>query len=67
MDAAKLKQVEERAKGMHESLVIGSRIFESQKIRSEFVKAGDVADAICNYCKGVETDLVIVGGRGMGH
>ncbi len=67
MGAAKLNQVEERAKGMHESLVIGSRIFESQKIRPEFMKADDVADAICNYCKDVETDLVIVGGKGMGH
>jgi hypothetical protein len=51
MDAAKLNQVEERAKGKHESLVIGSRIFESQKIRPEFMKACDVADAICTIAK----------------
>ncbi len=66
MDAAKLKQVEERVRSMHESLVIGSRIFESRKIRSEFIQADDVADAICNYCKEVKADLVIVGRRGMG-
>lgn len=66
LDATKLRKVEERARGMHESLVLGIRILESQKVRSEFINAEDVADAICNYCKEVEADLVIVGRRGMG-
>lgn len=66
IDATKLRKTEEKVRGMHESLVMGSRIFESQKVRSEFIKADDAADAICNYCKQVEADLVIVGRRGMG-
>jgi hypothetical protein len=51
---------------MHESLVIISRIFESRKIRFEFMKADDVADVLCNSCKEVEANLVIMGRRRMG-
>ena len=66
IDATKLKEVEGRAREMHERLVLGGGIFISQKVRSEFIKGDDVADAICEYCKRVDADLVIVGRRGMG-
>ena len=66
IDLTKMKMMEGRARSMHESLVVGEGLFVSQKIRSEFIKADDAADAICDYCRTVGSDLVIVGRRGMG-
>ena len=67
IDHARLQQAEREAKSLHEALVVNSNMFTFQsKVRSEFVRSDDVADAICEYCKKVDADLVIVGRRGLG-
>jgi nucleotide-binding universal stress UspA family protein len=67
IDHARLQQAEGETKSLHEALVVNSNMFTFQsKVRSEFVRSDDVADAICEYCKNVDADLVIVGRRGLG-
>jgi nucleotide-binding universal stress UspA family protein len=67
IDHARLQQAEKETKNLHEELVVNSNMFTFQsKVRSEFARSDDVADAICEYCKNVDADLVIVGRRGLG-
>ncbi len=67
VDHRKLEQAEQAFRSLHEALVIKSGAFTFQKkIRSELVKADDVADAICDFCSANDADMVIVGRRGMG-
>lgn len=67
IDHAKMLQAEGDTKSAHEALVINSNMFSFQnKVKSEFIKSDDVADAVCEYCKNVDADLVIVGRRGIG-
>jgi nucleotide-binding universal stress UspA family protein len=67
VDYLKLQKVEGEAKGVHEALVVNSNLFTFQnRIKSEFLKSDDVADSICEYCRNVDADLVIVGRRGLG-
>lgn len=67
IDHARLQQAEGETKSLHEELVVKSNMFTFQsKVRSEFVKSDDVADAVCEYCKNAGADLVIVGRRGLG-
>lgn len=67
IDHGKLQKAEEEAKSLHESLVLGSNMFTFRnKIRSEIVRADDVADAICRYCAENNADIIIVGRRGLG-
>ncbi len=67
IDHQKLEKEKEETIRLHESLIVSSNIFSFQhKIRSEFVQSDDPAEAICDFCKEANTDLVIVGRRGMG-
>jgi len=67
IDHTKLQKVEGEARNVHEALTVRSNLFTFQnKLRSEFVKSDDVADAICDYCKRAGADLVIVDRRGVG-
>jgi nucleotide-binding universal stress UspA family protein len=67
IDHQKLSSAKEEATRFHEGLIVSSGIFTFQKkIRSEFIQAEDPADAICDFCKSADADLVIVGRRGMG-
>lgn len=67
IDHQKLSSAKEEARKFHESLIVGSGAFTfEKKIRSEFIQAEDPADAICDFCKSADADLVIVGRRGMG-
>jgi nucleotide-binding universal stress UspA family protein len=67
IDYLKLQKIEGEAKGVHEALVVNSNLFTFQnRIKSEFLKSDDVADSICEYCRNVDADLVIVGRRGLG-
>lgn len=67
VDHGKLERSEQSFRSMHEKLVVNSGIFTFQKkVRSELVRADDVADAICDYCRNNDADMVIVGRRGMG-
>jgi nucleotide-binding universal stress UspA family protein len=67
VEHGKLQKAEEEAKGLHEALVVGSNMFTFRnKIRSEIVRADDVADAICKYCAETSADIVIIGRRGLG-
>lgn len=67
IDHAKLQKAEGGARDVHEALVIRSNMFSFQSIvKSEFIKSDDVANAICDYCRDVSADMVIVGKRGLG-
>ena len=67
IDYLKLQKIEGEAKGVHGALGINSNLFNFQnRIKSEFLKSDDVADTICEYCRNVDADLVIVGRRGLG-
>ncbi|MEW6603614.1 MAG: universal stress protein [Thermoproteota archaeon] len=67
VDHRKLELAEQAFRGLHDALVVKSGAFTFQKkIRSELLRADDVADAICDFCKANDADMVIVGRRGMG-
>lgn len=67
IDYQKLSKVKEETTRFHESLIVSSGIFTFQKkIKSEFIQADDAGDAICDYCKATDADMVIVGRRGIG-
>jgi nucleotide-binding universal stress UspA family protein len=67
VDHGKLERIEQSFRSMHEGLVVNSGIFTFQKkVRSELIRADDAADAICDYCKSSDADMVIVGRRGVG-
>lgn len=67
IDYLKLQKAEGEANSAHEALVVNSNLFTFQNmIKSEFLKSDDIADAICEYCRNVDADLVIVGRRGIG-
>lgn len=67
VDHRKLEQTEQSFRSVHEALVVNSGIFTFQKkVRSELIKASDVADAICDFCRASNADMVVVGRRGMG-
>jgi nucleotide-binding universal stress UspA family protein len=67
IDHVKLQKAEGEARNVHEELVIRGNMFDFQSIvKSEFIKSDDVANAICDYCRGVDADVVIVGRRSLG-
>lgn len=67
IDHQKLELAEQAFRNLHEELVVKSGTFTFQrKVRSELIRADDVADAICDFCKANDADVVIVGRRGMG-
>lgn len=67
VDHQKLELAEQAFRNLHEELVVKSGTFTFQrKVRSELIRADDVADAICDFCKASDADIVIVGRRGMG-
>lgn len=67
VDHRKLELAEQAFRDLHEALVVKSGAFTFQrKIRSELINADDVADAICDFCRANDADMVIVGRRGMG-
>ncbi len=67
IDHQKLELAEQAFRNLHEELVVKSGTFSFQrKVRSELIRADDVADAICDFCKANDADVVIVGRRGMG-
>ncbi|MEO9296107.1 MAG: universal stress protein [Nitrososphaera sp.] len=67
IDHARLLKAEDDAKLVHEELVVRSNLFSFQSaVRSEFIRSDDVANAICDCCKSIDADMVIVGRRGLG-
>ena len=67
LDHGKLKKAEDDVRALHEALVIKSNLFSFRNnVRSEIVKAEDIADEICKYCADASAQLVLVGRRGLG-
>lgn len=67
VDHTRLQRAEDEARSLHEELIVRGNMFSFQgAVRSEFIKSDDMAGAICNYCRSVDADMVIVGRRGVG-
>lgn len=67
VDHGRLLEAEGKARSLHEELVVRSNLFSFQSaVKSEFARSDDVAAAICDYCRSLDADMVIVGRRGLG-
>lgn len=67
VDHARLQKAEGEARSLHEELIVRGNMFSFQgAVKSEFIKSDDVAETICDYCKKIDADIVIVGRRGVG-
>lgn len=67
VDHGRLLEAKGKARSLHEELVVRSNLFSSQSaVKSEFARSDDVAAAICDHCRSIDADMVIVGRRELG-